>query len=610
MAKESSEVRQVVAWLPAARWLTCGVLWGVVVAVWFFPHLDLPLRGIAVFGLTAAICRTAIEAVRYLQRTVPHWMLGVSQVADVALLTGLLDITGGAFNPFIVMYAITAWLAFATLSPRWGLLVTCVSLLGFSGLVLHHVHAETAEHHRLNDLPTHLFTMWFAAMGTAELVGHYVARAAAALRARQQEVDEARARAARSEHFGSLITLAAGAAHELSTPLATIAVASRELERAASRLAEVAGLNAIKDDAHLIRTEVDRCHVILDRMSGRAGDGVPTTEPLPVASIVDVARSRLSDEQSPRLRVEMSREVVGPQAPGAETIQALSSLLKNAFEASGPSAVVTVRAMQRDGMVRLEVHDTGSGMSPETIRRAGEPFYTTKEPWPRVGSGIVPGEDVRRTRRWNAEHRDRGRYDRRHGTADRQAGGDGHVTESRGQSFVTREARTMLIVDDDVAFRERLVRAMRDRGYDAVGVGDHASALRVASEETPELAVVDLRLSGGSGLAVIRDLRQLDPATIMVVLTGYGSIATAVESIKLGAASYLTKPADADQIIAAFHGKQPPEETDIPSLARVEWEHIQRVLADCGGNVSQAARLLGIHRRSLQRKLAKAPVTR
>jgi two-component system response regulator RegA len=94
------------------------------------------------------------------------------------------------------------------------------------------------------------------------------------------------------------------------------------------------------------------------------------------------------------------------------------------------------------------------------------------------------------------------------------------------------------------------------------------------------------------------------------VLTGNGSIATAVESIKLGAASYLTKPADADQIVAAFDGTQPAEAAKAPLLARVEWEHIQRILADCGGNVSQAARVLGIHRRSLQRKLAKRPVPR
>jgi two-component system response regulator RegA len=173
------------------------------------------------------------------------------------------------------------------------------------------------------------------------------------------------------------------------------------------------------------------------------------------------------------------------------------------------------------------------------------------------------------------------------------------------------DSRSLLIVDDDSAFRERLVRAMRERGFEATGAADHPSAIDAAREESPELAVVDLRLPGESGLAVVRDLKALDASTVVVVLTGYGSIATAVESIKLGAASYLTKPADADQIVAAFEGTQPAsDEAQAPSLARVEWEHIQRVLADCGGNVSQAARALGIHRRSLQRKLAKRPVSR
>jgi two-component system response regulator RegA len=170
------------------------------------------------------------------------------------------------------------------------------------------------------------------------------------------------------------------------------------------------------------------------------------------------------------------------------------------------------------------------------------------------------------------------------------------------------DARSLLIVEDDFAFRERLVRAMRDRGYEASGVADHSAAINAARDESPELALVDLRLPGESGLAVVRDLKALDSSTVVVVLTGYGSIATAVESIKLGAASYLTKPADADQIVAAFDGAPPPDAAQAPSLARVEWEHIQRILADCGGNVSQAARALGIHRRSLQRKLSKRPV--
>jgi two-component system, response regulator RegA len=174
---------------------------------------------------------------------------------------------------------------------------------------------------------------------------------------------------------------------------------------------------------------------------------------------------------------------------------------------------------------------------------------------------------------------------------------------------MTGDTRTLLIVDDDAPFRDRLVRAMRERGFDARGAANAFAALETARDDSPELALVDLRLGGESGLDLVRDLKQNDPATVVVVLTGYGSIATAVESVKLGAASYLTKPADADQIVAAFAGTQPPD-PDVPTLARVEWEHIQRVLTDCGGNVSQAARALGLHRRSLQRKLAKYPPAR
>jgi two-component system response regulator RegA len=115
----------------------------------------------------------------------------------------------------------------------------------------------------------------------------------------------------------------------------------------------------------------------------------------------------------------------------------------------------------------------------------------------------------------------------------------------------------------------------------------------------------------------VRDLKALDQTTTIVVLTGYGSIATAIESLKLGAAHYLSKPVDVDQVLSALEGTvgeraigDGPEPVAVPSLARVEWEHIQRVLHDSGGNVSQAARLLGLHRRSLQRKLSKFPVPR
>jgi two-component system response regulator RegA len=171
--------------------------------------------------------------------------------------------------------------------------------------------------------------------------------------------------------------------------------------------------------------------------------------------------------------------------------------------------------------------------------------------------------------------------------------------------------RVALVVDDDDIFRNRLCRAFTARGWEAIGAADGAGALELSSQSSPDLAVVDLRLPGMSGLEIVQELRRLDETICIIMLTGYGSIATALTATKLGADHYLSKPADADQILSAYKriGEEPgnPPQHSVPSLARVEWEHIQRVLTDCGGNVSQAAKLLGLHRRSLQRKLAKYP---
>jgi two-component system response regulator RegA len=179
-------------------------------------------------------------------------------------------------------------------------------------------------------------------------------------------------------------------------------------------------------------------------------------------------------------------------------------------------------------------------------------------------------------------------------------------------------ARSLLIVEDDDVFRARLAKAFRERGFEVQESKGVEDASRHARNEPPEYAIVDLRLEGASGLQVVKELRGLDAATVIVVLTGYGSIATALEAVRSGATDYLTKPADVEEILARFAraGEKPEESMEeeapgaTPSLARVEWEHINRVLADCGGNVSRAARLLGLHRRSLQRKLAKFPPRR
>ncbi|HZR82995.1 MAG TPA: response regulator [Candidatus Binatia bacterium] len=178
---------------------------------------------------------------------------------------------------------------------------------------------------------------------------------------------------------------------------------------------------------------------------------------------------------------------------------------------------------------------------------------------------------------------------------------------------------TILVVDDDRVLRERLARAFRDRGHEVATAADGDEAVAAATAHPPELAVVDLRMPGRSGLDLVRELLALDESMRIVVLTGYGSIATAIEAIRLGATHYLHKPADADEVLAAFErggapsaaspagGPATSAEPATPSLARAEWEHIHRVLDDCGGNVTVAARRLGLHRRSLQRKLQKQP---
>jgi len=172
-----------------------------------------------------------------------------------------------------------------------------------------------------------------------------------------------------------------------------------------------------------------------------------------------------------------------------------------------------------------------------------------------------------------------------------------------------------VIVDDDDVFRNRLQRAFTERGWEAHAAADSGAGLALAATHSPDLAIVDLRLPGTNGLSIVKELRSLDKTTCIIVLTGYGSIATALSATKLGADHYMSKPADADQILSAYQRISSAEESpiaetasaDIPSLARVEWEHIQRVLEDCEGNISKAAKLLGLHRRSLQRKLSKYP---
>lgn len=171
------------------------------------------------------------------------------------------------------------------------------------------------------------------------------------------------------------------------------------------------------------------------------------------------------------------------------------------------------------------------------------------------------------------------------------------------------------VADDDAPFRSRLIEALERRGFIAWGVETPDELFELQTRNMANMFVLDLRLGLFSGLDLLREVLWRWPSSRVVMLTGYGSIAGAVEALRLGAVNYLAKPADAQQILAAFNSSstfQPACEATLrpASLERVEWEHLNRVLADCGGNVTRAANALGMHRRSLQRKLSRTPPTK
>lgn len=171
--------------------------------------------------------------------------------------------------------------------------------------------------------------------------------------------------------------------------------------------------------------------------------------------------------------------------------------------------------------------------------------------------------------------------------------------------------RSILLVDDDEIFRHRLLKAFKHRRYEAYDAGNLKDAIALFSQHKIDQVVLDLRLGSESGLDLIPKLLELNPKARILILTGYGTISTAVEALKKGAYNYLSKPTDADSIAAALQEqvilkKQIPT-NNLPALGQVEWDYINRILNECSGNISKAAKILGIHRRSLQRKLSKNP---
>lgn len=368
-------------WLIRLRVITATLDLAVVVTAMVLPHADFPLRHVVVVVALSGLAHAAIAFSLGRHESIAPAATVAALLLDVALLTELLDLTGGPFNPFAVIYAVHVALAAVTAGRGSAWLVGMAALGAYGTLLYWHTIEGVEAHHRINDFPTHLFTMWVAASTVAELAAYFAVQASHA-------VESMRLRATRSERLVALTTMAAGAAHELSTPLATIAVAARELERTAT---QTAASPALAGDARLIRTEVERCRHILDQMSGRAGGiAADAPEAIDLAEAVADSHKHLPSDRQAQVTVDAPAGRALVHTSRAALRQTLTSLLANALDASGDGAPVRVivRADTGAGTARLEVRDAGHGMAPDVLARAGEPFFTTKEPGRGLGLGL------------------------------------------------------------------------------------------------------------------------------------------------------------------------------------------------------------------------------
>lgn len=308
-------------------------------------------------------------------------------VFDTLLLTAMLYFTGGPMNPFSVLYLLHVTLAVMVLGTRWGFAIVGVSAACFGLLYARSVPLSDLSFPPGTDLESlHLLGTWLAYLVAAVFIAYFLGRIAGELQKRDEQLKAIQTQVARDEKLASLSTLAAGAAHELGTPLATIAVVARELEREASRL----GSESFEDDARLIRREVDRCRTILLQMSARAGETAGEVPgPLDLPGLVSDLRATLKPALSSRLVVDLPAAGAGSVvAPRQALVLVLSSLVRNAFDASAPGAEVHLIVERSEGEARIRVKDRGEGMSPAVLARAGEPFFTTKEEGAGTGLGL------------------------------------------------------------------------------------------------------------------------------------------------------------------------------------------------------------------------------
>jgi len=395
MASHSIDSGRDVAflWLLRTRWAATAAFAVAVVVAQEVLQLQLQLTPLFVlWSLALATNAAAAWVPRSKQAVAGAWLLGF----DMSVLTLMLGIAGGPSNPFSALYLVYVTLAAMTLSGRVTAALTVFAVLAYGVLFVaplqlfdphagHYGHTGHMGHpDGTSAYDAHLYGMFLALAVTAGLLAGFVTRLASALRGREEELSVARAEVSRAERLSALTTLSAGAAHELGTPLGTIALVAKEIERRASQDEQLA---SIRDDAALVRSEVARCRGILDRMAGRTGEPLgEARESMTIAALVAAARERLHAADAGRVTLAAGGELLVQVPPRALT-QVLENLVRNGLDAAPESRVHLGAERLADGTVRVHVVDDGGGMSSDALARAGEPFFTTKD----VGHGMGLG---------------------------------------------------------------------------------------------------------------------------------------------------------------------------------------------------------------------------
>lgn len=384
------EPQIVLTWLTRLRWFAvAGQVAATAVAVKGL-GLDLPLAPIAI--IVAATVLTNLAVYAWMRRGEPAAARSLAMLVpalillDVCLLTALLYFTGGAHNPFATLYVVHVVMAVVVLGPGWAWVVMVLASAGYALLFpFHNALIPTAA--ALDRRVMHAGS-WLALVLELALIAYFVSRLARSLREREQELLATRDRATRNEQLATLTTLAAGAAHELGTPLGTIAVVAKELELAIQQSTDQPD-GDMAEDARLIRREVDRCRKILDRMRvDIVKDIAQSARSVTVEELLEQVRQDFPEEDRARLVIRHEPEARAIFAPLRAVQQALGVMIRNAFDASPPDAAVGVHVFRRNEVVVLEVVDRGSGMPAEVVKRAGNPFFTTKDPGKGMGLGL------------------------------------------------------------------------------------------------------------------------------------------------------------------------------------------------------------------------------